>query len=56
MALGFGWAPQKHAHTTHLAKVLGKPYIFTGMLVKHELNPASHLYRKVGSSVVHSLL
>lgn len=41
--------PQKHAHAARLAEVLAVPYISMGTLVRQELNPASQLYRKVGS-------
>lgn len=41
--------PQKHAHAARLAEVLDVPYISMGTLVRQELNPASLLYRKVGS-------
>jgi len=40
--------PQKHAHAARLAEVLAVPYISMGTLVRQELCPASHLYRKVG--------
>lgn len=40
--------PQKHAHAARLAEVLAVPYISMGTLVRQELSPASHLYRKVG--------
>jgi adenylate kinase len=42
--------PQKHAHAARLAEVLAVPYISMGALLRQELNPASQLYRKVGSS------
>lgn len=41
--------PQKHAHAARLAEVLAVPYISMGTLVRQELSPASHLYRKVGN-------
>jgi hypothetical protein len=44
--------PQKHAHAARLAEVLDVPYISMGTLVRQELNPASQLYRKVGSFAV----
>lgn len=43
--------PQKHAHAARLAEVLAVPYISMGTLVRQELSPASHLYRKIANSV-----